>query len=229
MDTKAIVKTLSSLERKVLPYIKDNITLAQLVFDSKISEVEVARALQFLSNKEILTIETSSKEVINLGKNGKNYLQKELPERIFLSTIKNKTLSLIDIGALSKLSTEEINVCIGLLKSKAALEVISGRVPTFKLSKQGEKLLEKLTPEEDLFNEIKKQQLELTKLEDIQKFAYSNLKKRKDLIQTEEIKTKVITLTELGEKLTKEKLNIELIESITPSILQKGSWKKKPT
>ena len=224
---KAIIKSLSPMERKVIPYLKNNITLKELVKNSKIAEVEATRAIQFLQNKKVLSVDTTVQKIVSLGNNGKKYLKRELPERIFLRNLKGKTLSLSELKDHSGLSTEEINVCIGLLKSKAAIDVTKDRELKFKLTSQGEKLLDKKTPEEELFAELKQNSVVLDSLQDLKKFAYDNLKKRKDLIQTEEVKTRTIILTDLGGKLIQEDLGVDLLESLTPEMIKTGAWKEK--
>jgi len=54
--------------------------LSDLVKESKMQEVEVMRALQWLQNKGILKINTEVKEVVMLDSNGKDYSEKSLPE-----------------------------------------------------------------------------------------------------------------------------------------------------
>ena len=43
-----IIQSLHPLERKLFPYIKNNISFEDLTNDSKLQEVEVMRALQWL-------------------------------------------------------------------------------------------------------------------------------------------------------------------------------------
>ena len=68
-----IVKTLHPLERKVLPLLKDNINSVELTIKSKLKDVEVMRALQWLENKKVLKIKLEMKEIIHLGELGKKY------------------------------------------------------------------------------------------------------------------------------------------------------------
>ena len=82
MDIDKTIKTLHPLERKVLPILDKYTSLTDIEKETKLQEVEVMRALQWLQNKEILKIKGESKEVVNLDKNGKIYLRKGLPERI---------------------------------------------------------------------------------------------------------------------------------------------------
>jgi len=212
-----IIKTLSPKEREVLPHIKDSITLKELVEKTKKQEVEVMRALQFLQNKEILKIKLEMKELVELGELGKKALKNQLPERRLLKELEKKgkvTLKNID------LPKGELNIAIGELKKKAAIQM--GKEIT--LTANGRKLLTKEFIEEKF---LKSLPLEVDDIENENKLAYLNLKKRKNLIETNLVKTRTINLTELGTKLTKAKLDLDLLESVTPSMLRSGSWKKK--
>ncbi|MBS3170818.1 phenylalanine--tRNA ligase subunit alpha [Candidatus Woesearchaeota archaeon] len=183
---------------------------------SKMQEVEVMRALQWMENKNILKIKTDSKIIINLGEFGKKYQKEKLPERRLLEQLKDNKLILSEIN----IPKEELNIAIGELKKKAAINL--GK--EVEITEQGKKLLTKEFLEEKLLKTLPK---ELKDLTDEEKLAYENLKKRKDIILTEEIKTRTITLTELGKKLTKEKLDLDLIETLTPKIIQDKSWENK--
>ena len=70
---KDLVKSLSPIERDVLPHIKNSITLNSLTKKTKKQQVEVMRALQWLQNKQILNIKLELKELVTLGELGKKY------------------------------------------------------------------------------------------------------------------------------------------------------------
>ena len=84
MDLPALISKLHPLERKVLPALKSATELAEIVKVSRMQEIEVMRALQWLENKEILKISTVSKKVVLLEKNGQKYQKEGLPEKKFL-------------------------------------------------------------------------------------------------------------------------------------------------
>ncbi len=49
-----LIETLHPLERKVLPFLKESSSFEEIVNLSKLQEVEVMRALQWLENKNII-------------------------------------------------------------------------------------------------------------------------------------------------------------------------------
>ncbi|MBA3064037.1 hypothetical protein FP803_01225, partial [Candidatus Woesearchaeota archaeon] len=165
-EIRELAETLHPYERKILPFLKDNKSLKELVKASKMQEIEVMRALQWLENKNILLIKKELKEVISLGSNGKLYLQEGLPEKRFLKAI-DKIADIKQIQEEASLSKDEINVCLGLLRKKLAIEIQEGM--NIKITEQGKKILQKPSFEE-LF--LKQLPLESKHLTQEQKYAF---------------------------------------------------------
>jgi len=225
-DIKELIKTLHPLERKAIPLLRHTSVFSDLVKKSGLKEVEVMRALQWLQSKEVLKIREDVKEVLVLGKNGRRALEKGLPEKAFLTCIKNKAKLLNKIKEETCLSEQEVNACIGLLKSKAAIHVGKGMV--ISINDNGKKLLETGTLEEKLLKRVAEEEVDVSKLKDEEKFAFENLKKRKDMIKPVLKKEWFIILTGLGKKLVTSHLGSEkTIEKLTPEMLKTGSWKNK--
>lgn len=216
-----IISKLHPLERKVFPYLKENISLKELVDKTKLKDVEVMRALQWLENKEILKINNHIKEIIDLGENGKKYKKNGLPELRFLKLLKGSMLkSQID------LPKEELSPCIGILKKKIAIDMEKkDNDLMFKITPQGKKILENGLLEQKFIDKLPMESSELTP-ED--KFAYDSLKSRKDIIVINIVREKTINLTEMGEKIVKKKVNMDnVIDTLTPQMLKQGTWKDK--
>lgn len=216
---EALIKKLHPLERKVLPLLKNNKQLHSLVKESNLKQVEVIRALQWLENKKIIITKKTTTKIINLDKNGILYLKESLPERKFLEAIK-EPLTLKEIQKKTKLDKNELNVSLGILKKRFAIKINR----TISITKKGIELLNKGFPEERLLRSLP---IELNLLDDEQKFAYSNLKQRKNIIKTLEKKSITIALTELGHKILEKKLDYNLVENLTVNMLKTGSWKNK--
>jgi len=213
-----IAESLSQSERKILPLIKNNISFEELTKHSKLQEIEVMRALQWLENKNIIKINKQLEEGIFLDKNGEKYLKEGLPEFNFLKIL-NKELTLQEIKDSTKLSENELNISLGILKRRLAIELKKGKV---KITENGKRILKKGSLEH---NFLKKLPLDPKHLTDEQKFAYHELKSRKEIIKTDIIKKRNIELTSSGEKLQKIKLDSNLIDSLTPKIIREGTWK----
>jgi phenylalanyl-tRNA synthetase alpha chain len=66
--------------------------------------------------------------------------------------------------------------------------------------------------------------LEQEKLSDEQRHAFENLKKRKEIIEIKQKNTISFELTDLGKKLAGKSIESELLEEVTPELIQ--DWKK---
>ena len=214
-EKEKLILSLTPLERKVFPILKEENNSNKISEKLKLKQVEVVRALGWLESKNLIKIDKQEKELIILDKNGMLYLKKGLPEKQFLKLLPN-TLDKLK----QDLSQDEINVSIGKLKRENA--IIFGK--EIKITKNGLSLLQKETKEE-LF--LKKLPIELGKLNNEEKLIYDELKSRKEIIKNEVKKIIKINLTNLGKELINYKLKSNLIETLTPEILVKEKWKNK--
>ncbi|MFA5176047.1 MAG: phenylalanine--tRNA ligase subunit alpha [Candidatus Nanoarchaeia archaeon] len=225
-EVNNLIESLNPLERKVLPTLKENKFIPKIIADSNLSETEVMRALQLLENKDIIKINTKEKEIIVFDENGLKYSEEKLPERRILNLIKGK-LNYQELREKAKkngLNDEEIQVSIGILKGKAAIN-FSGK--DISLTDNGKNLLDKHMLEEHLLDKLNLNIVEINELTSEEKFALDNLKKRKQIIKIEKIKDREIVLTELGNKLVNLELKSDMIETLTPEILKRETWKGK--
>lgn len=229
-DIKSIVAKLHPLERTVLPVLKEENELQAIAKKTKLADVEVMRALQWLENKNLLKLKTEKKKIVVLDSNGIKYRQKGLPERAFLNVLSDELKGLNVITKKSRLSREEVNACIGVLKRKAAIDVMKeGNMLQIKITAQGKNLLQKPTLEEQFL--AKTFPLNLDDIKDVDKYSFDELKKRKDLLKTEELKIITIELTDAGKELAaldfREWGEGEVVNRLTVEMLKTGSWKKK--
>ncbi len=221
-EIRELAESLHPYERKILPFLKDNTSLKELVKASKMQEIEVMRALQWLENKEILSIKKELKELISLGKNGKLYIEEGLPEKRFLKAIDGIT-PVEKIKEKAGLEKDEINVCLGLLRRKVAIEIQQGM--KIAITEQGKKILQKPSFEE-LF--LKQLPLESKHLTQDQKYTFNELKKRKEVIKTDIVTERNVELTELYNSLIKAKISFKnIIDELSPTIIKNNSWKNK--
>src|SRR3989344_2118111 len=118
-----LVKSLTPLERKILPLIKWNKNIISLKNSSGLSETEISRALQWLENKKLITVSKAERKILELDENGKNYLKDSLPERRFLNSLSQNSLKLDEIKDHACLDDDELRSSLGLLKRKNAIEI----------------------------------------------------------------------------------------------------------
>src|SRR3989344_4659963 len=213
-----LLESFTPLERKVWGFVKNHETLSSIVSKSGLKDIEVLRALGWLEDKKIITTEKDASERIVPGKNGLVYLKKGLPEKRFLIAIEKESLDLEEIKAKADLDDNEAGVSLGVLKKRNAVEI--GK--KIKITEHGRELLKKGFADEEF---LKKLPTPVKRLAKEDEEAYNRLKGRKEIISTEMLKEIKISLTKLGDELKKHKLDKELLEGVTTSILKTGEWK----
>jgi phenylalanyl-tRNA synthetase alpha chain len=219
-DIQKIIESLSPNERKILPFL-DKGTMQKVHEESNIDKTSTLRALEFLSNKNIIKIKTIQEKIIELGINGLRYIKEGLPERKLANLLSKKaSISINEAKKQSNLNNNEFTASLGALKKKAIINLINGNIIL-----TGKKQITEKTLEEKFLESLPKN---LDKLEPEEKFAFEKLKSRKNIIDIQEKKIIQFTLTDLGNKLIKEKITSQnMIESLTPSIIKSGNWKGK--
>ncbi len=225
MDMEKIISTLHPLERKVLPVLKDTSSFEKIAEKTKLQKVEVMRALQWLENKKIIRINKQLKEAISLDENGLKYKEKGLPEKTFLEAIKNKE-TLENIRNKTNLSNQELSICLGILKSKAAIEITKDKEIIVSITDNGKKLLEKGFPEE---NFLKKDfPINTSELKDLDKLTFEKLKRRNKIIKISIVKIINTELMETGKKIIEHGIKESgVMDKLTPDIIKSGTWKNK--
>ncbi|MCA9487970.1 MAG: phenylalanine--tRNA ligase subunit alpha [Nanoarchaeota archaeon] len=217
-----IIQSLSPIEKKIIPYLEEK-EISRICEKSNLDKTTVLRALEYLQKKEILKLNVKQKKIIDLGVNGILYKRKELPERRLLNVLDSKRiLSLKDAQKESKLSEDEFKVSIGVLKRKALIELKNGKII---LSATKEEMSKKSL--EELF--IENLPIEQSELTSEQNFALKELERRKNILETKEIKKISLEVTSLGKKIMNSEIEKkDMIESLDQEILKKDTnWKGK--
>tara|TARA_Y100000034_G_C6878155_1_gene401937 strand:- start:8 stop:1522 length:1515 start_codon:yes stop_codon:yes gene_type:complete len=222
-----VVSKLTDIERIVLKNIKEDIEFKDLVTSTKLKDIEVMRALQWLKNKDLVSIDEKSAEFIFLDKNGLIYLEKDLPEIRFLQVVKSAKSSMQDVMDKAGLEKVEVSVCLGILKKKAAIEIQKDKDLNFKITSIGKKLLEKPSLEQFFLEKLSKESIKISDLKPEEKLAFDNLISRKQIIRKELIKDRFISLTSSGKKISTKDLDKGYVDKLTSSMLKSGSWKDK--
>ncbi len=223
MDTKDpaadIIDTLSPMERKIVPYLEEN--FGKIQEKTGLDATSVLRALRFLEAKKILKIEVNEKEHIDLGTNGIYYKKNHLPERRLLIALEEQSpLSLEEAKKKARLSDNELKVSLGVLKQKALINLTNGKLV---LQAKKEELMKKTLEEQ--FIEVLP--LQLAALNPEQKYAFEQLKKRKDIIELRKEQEISFSLTELGKEISGKELKTDLIEEVTPDVIKNWNKQKK--
>ena len=221
MDIKRLIESLSPNERKILPYLEED--LKSICEKSNLDKTSILRALEYLQNKKIVELNFEKKKIVEIGINGSLYKSKGLPERRLLNLLdKKQIISLSDAQKESKLSNDEFKASLGALKKKSLIELKNEKIilnaNKEEISKKGleESLIEALPLD---YNSLSPEQLH----------ALKALENRKNIIQIKEIKIPRFKITDLGKEILNSKIKSqELIEQLTPETLKKDSlWKGK--
>lgn len=221
-DINEIAESLSPIERQVLPFLGNkSILVDKIIEHGKLDKTSVLRALEFLKNKGLVTLEISEESIVDLDTNGVLYKNKGLPERRLLNDIANKRA--ISFQELQKigLSENEAKIALGVLRKKALVEVSSGG--KILLNAKKEEITKKMLEEAFLEN----LPLKLNELKPEEQFAFKNLQSRKNIIRIIGKKEFSSSLTDLGKKISEIGTDSSLIEQLTPKIIQSNSWKGK--
>ena len=217
------IRMLHPFEREILPYLSITTHSSDLLKKSKLKDVEITRALEWLENKKLITTQKIAQKMVVLGKNGAHYKQHGLPERRVLHAL-TRPLSLPDIQKNANLSAEETSAAIGVLRSLSAIVIKKEKEIILSLTLQGKQLHS--LPEEKLLDHSFP--LSFEKLGNDLQQAAVRLQKRKDILSISDETDKIITVTQLGKKILDHGITTEdFIGRLTPSLIQTGAWKNK--
>ena len=225
MDIEKEISSLHPLERKVLPVLKDTGSFEEIAKKTGLQKVEVMRALQWSQNKKLIRISQKLQEQVELDENGIKYRDKGLPEKKFLSLINDET-ALSQLEKSSGLSRQELSISLGILKSKAAIEITKDDEIKISITEIGKALLKKDFPEEQFLK--KEFPVYTSELKDLDKLAFENIKKRSKLIKISIVKIINAELTELGKKIIEHGIEDKnIIDRLTPAIIKSKEWEGK--
>jgi len=216
-----LIESLSPNERKIVPFLKEDVSM--ICKKSNLDKVSVLRALEYLSNKDVLKLDIVKRKMVILGINGILYKKKGLPERRFLNLLNEKrVVAMSDVAKLAGLSPDEFKASLGALKKKAMIDLTNGKVmlnvnPVEIAKKSLEEIFLEKVP--ILFNELLPED----------NFSLKSLEKRKNIIEIEESSEVKIVLTKIGEDLVGTKISEEeMIEVVSSSLLKSDkNWKGK--
>ncbi len=210
---KLVLKALGDLGRASPQEIADK---------AEINLSSVNRAVSWLSLKGLVEVEDFQDEALELGEEGKVYVEKGLPERRAVELLKEK--GELKLGELvSVLSKDEVNIALGWLRRKNLAVIDRG---TLKLTEEGLKAGD--TPDEELLKLLKKGRLMKSQLSPELREASELLKGRKNVVKAYEVTQRRIKLTREGEKIVEQGIDIEdEVSQLTHEIIKSGSWRNK--
>jgi phenylalanyl-tRNA synthetase alpha chain len=221
-----LLASLHPLELKVLPQLKEGMTLSALCTAAGMQEVEAMRALQWLENKKALTMEQDTKVQLYLDTNGTKALAHGMPEMRFLKAVQEGAATSADIATHAKLDPQEIGASIGLLRKAHLIDVAKDN--SIALTAEGKKYDPAKNDAMLFLQKIQKAPLNVEKLNEKEREQFSILKNRKEYLIQKERKDRIIHLTEIGKELVKVDFSKhDFAERLTSEDLKTGAWKEK--
>jgi phenylalanyl-tRNA synthetase alpha chain len=176
-----------------------------------------------LQSKTLVKIEDHINIVYSLGKEGIQFLEKGLPEKIALKLISDNggQATLKDLSKI--LDTQNISVAVGWLRKKDWATVIKEKDTIFQITENGKEALKVDSDEERILY-----QLNTTPNIELDKNKIKSLLSRKNVIKEKEVITSSIILTENGKEVLKKGIIlVDEISQITSNIIKSNEWKTK--
>ena len=227
METEKIIKELSQNEKKVLLALQKlhgKGSLKEIVRTGEFSlEVEVSNAASWLQSKKLVVLENSIKTVYSLGKEGKRFVERGLPEKRALTLLSGQKgiLPLHDLSAV--LDPDEIPIAIGWLKTNGWATIRKEKDTLLEITETGKKALSEVSEAEKLLRLLYEHPDQ-----EIEKSTIKPLASRKNVIKEKELITSVILLTDNGKKIVEAGIEVqEEISQVSSAVIKNSEWKQK--
>ena len=227
MDIKRTIKELSQNEKKVLLALK---TLHGTGSPEDIfkngdfdQEVEVANAASWLQSKKLVTIEDHITTVYSLGKEGKRFLEKGLPEKRALKALSERKgmLSLKDLSGV--LEKNEVPIAIGWLKKNGWATIRKEKETVLEITEKGKKECSEVSKDEKTLNLLKKNDSV-----EINKDKIRSLLSRKNVVREKDVISSTVNLTSDGKKVLEQGFElVDEISQVTSAVIKNSEWKEK--
>jgi len=227
MDIDKTIKELSQNEKKVLltlKKLKGNASPEDILKNGDFDqEVEVMNASSWLQSKKLVTIEDHISTVYSLGKDGRRFLEKGLPEKRALKALfeKKGMVSLKDLaGPLEK---NEIPIAIGWLKKNGWATIKKEKETVLEITEKGKKAFPVTSEDEKILQLLKENDYI-----EVDKNKIKSLLSRKNVIREKDIISSTVNLTNDGKKMLERGFElIDEISQVTSSIIKNSEWKIK--
>ena len=227
MDAKKTIKELSTNEKKVLltlHKLKGEASPKEILKNGDFKkEVEIMNASSWLKSKNLVEIKDYIKIVYSLGKEGKQCIDKGLPEKRALKFIFDNHGKTPLKNLSSVLNKNEIPVAIGWLKKNNWANIVKVKDTYLTITENGINALNNETEDEKILKI-----LNANPNSELDKNKIITLLSRKNIIKEKELVTCKIILNENGKKIID--IGIELkdeISQINSEIIKNALWRNK--
>jgi phenylalanyl-tRNA synthetase alpha chain len=218
----SVPPALHPIERSILNSLSNNdhVGARSLSSSTGLSIDQIRRGIEWLKFKNLISIEESSTQRVSLAAEGMAALQKGLPERRLLNSLKEGKVTISEVLASGAIKNEEINAAIAGARRNQWIQLIEGKmVPT--------QLTANKSPEETFIENLKgPREVEVSKLTEEEKRIFEQLKKRPNYIEIKEERESRISLTDAAKKIIPTINQQELERRLTTELITSGKWKE---
>ena len=213
-------QVLHPIEHKIIRKLRDStgLTYDELVSGTQLTIDQVRRGLEWLKYKNLIEIKESEIFFVSLGKNGKDALERGLPERRLVNYLAQQKVCTFE-EARTVLPESELNAAIANARKNEWVEIKRGDGSnTISLMDQIN-----ISTEEVLLS-ILKSKIRLDEIKD--KATLESLKKRPDFVVFDSIKSKRVNLTKQGLEIATKLTESAGERKLTAEMLASGKWKE---
>jgi phenylalanyl-tRNA synthetase alpha chain len=206
-EEKELVKKLHPHEKRILLALRKlrRASTGEIASEASLPEASIHKAGMWTKVKGLTEDEEETKEEATLTKEGKLYAKEGLPEKKLIKELSSKEKK------LSKLRTENLNICLSWAKKKGWIELKAGKA---RITDKGREALDVKDELEEalLHNKLEGRQLEEAKT--------------RKLVKVKKIKHKKFKLTEKGKKIAGHiKKVLPEAGRLSPEDIRTGKWK----
>jgi len=227
MDLAKIIAELSYNEKKVLltlQKLNGQASMKEITEKGDFSQdVEVANAASWLQSKRFVSLQTTMTTVYSLGKDGRHFLEKGLPEKRALKHLADQGGN-APLSSLSKvLAPEEVPIAVGWLRTNGWATIQKGKETVLSITPTGYQAVTQISDVETLLRELHEHP-ETPQ----EKARVGPLLARKNVLREKELVSTSVALTEEGRAVLQHGLDLkEEISQVTTGIIKSKEWAHK--
>ncbi len=213
-------QVLHPIEHKIIRKLRDSASLTydELASGTKLTIDQVRRGLEWLKYKNLIEIKESEIFFVSLGKNGKDALEKGLPERRLVNYVAQEKVRTLD-EARTILPESELNAAIANARKNGWVEIKKENGSTTISLKD-----QTTNSAEEVLLSILKSKVQVDEIKD--KDALESLKKRPDFVVFDSIKSKRVSLTKQGLEIATKLTESVGERKLSAEMLASGKWKE---
>ncbi len=212
---------LHPIEREILKSLAEagSMLIEKLASITRLDIDQVRRGVEWLKFKSMVSVEESSSFIVSLTQRGQDAAASGLPERKLVAAIRsgNDTIEKVRQGGL--LNKDEANAAVSAARRNGWIQFSDGG----KMSVSG---AESHSPEELILQKLRNGSAEMAALEEGERRAVEQLKKRPDYVTLKEAKQTRVSITQAGKEALQNLDASHTERKLTPEMITSGRWKE---